>query len=135
MGAGMGTATANAGMGAATATSGGTIANAGAAGLGAMAERAGFAGGEGMNVGISPGVSQGFVGRDFDKGFASRGFDRDDFRFNNVGFGFNNFGFGGYGYPAFLPAYYGGDQGACYQACVNSGQYSPAQCGQMCYYA
>ena len=38
-------------------------------------------------------------------------------------------------YPVFVPANFGGDQGACYQACVNSGQYSPAQCGQMCYYA
>ncbi len=29
---------------------------------------------------------------------------------------------------------FGGDQGACYQACVNSGEYSRAECGQMCYY-
>jgi hypothetical protein len=36
-------------------------------------------------------------------------------------------------YPVFVPANYGGNQGACYQACVNSGQYSHAQCGQMCY--
>jgi hypothetical protein len=38
-------------------------------------------------------------------------------------------------YPVYVPANFGGDQGACYQACVNSGQYSPAQCGQWCYYA
>lgn len=38
-------------------------------------------------------------------------------------------------YPVYLPANFGGDQGACYQACVNSGQYGPAQCGQWCYYA
>lgn len=38
-------------------------------------------------------------------------------------------------YPVYVPANFGGDQGACYQACVNSGRYSPAQCGQMCYYA
>jgi hypothetical protein len=37
--------------------------------------------------------------------------------------------------PVYIPANFGGDQGACYQACVNSGQYSPAQCGQWCYYA
>jgi hypothetical protein len=45
----------------------------------------------------------------------------------------------GYGYPAaypvFVPANYGGNQGTCYEACVNSGQYSPSQCGQMCYTA
>jgi hypothetical protein len=45
----------------------------------------------------------------------------------------------GYNYPAayqtFIPVNYGGNQGACYQACVSSGQYSPAQCGQMCYTA
>ena len=38
-------------------------------------------------------------------------------------------------YPVYVPANFDGDQGACYQACVNSGQYSPSQCGQMCYYA
>ncbi len=38
-------------------------------------------------------------------------------------------------YPVYVPANYGGNQGACYQACVSSGQYSPAQCGQMCYTA
>jgi hypothetical protein len=45
----------------------------------------------------------------------------------------------GYNYPAAYPAFavanYGGNQGACYQACVGSGQNSPAQCGQMCYTA
>lgn len=38
-------------------------------------------------------------------------------------------------YPVYVPANFGGNQGACFQACVNSGQYHPAQCGQMCYYA
>ena len=39
------------------------------------------------------------------------------------------------GYPVYVPANFGYDQGACYQACVNSGQYSPEMCGRMCYYA
>ena len=37
-------------------------------------------------------------------------------------------------YPVFVPANYGGNAGACYQACLGSGQYAPAQCGQMCQY-
>ena len=138
MGAGMGGVSASSGPGGAMANAGmGTIASS-SSGLGGMnLGNHGFAG-DGMAVGVNPGFNMGINrGFDVDRGFINRGFDRDDFRFNN--FGFSSFGGGfypwwgaGYGYP-YNPAPYGGNQGACYQSCLNSGQYSPAQCGQMCY--
>jgi hypothetical protein len=104
----------------------------------------GFGGGIGGGIG---GGARGFAGD------GARGFDRGIGTFNDRGVAWhdndlarwhghwNYWGGGvpeyGYGYPAAYPVYvptnYGGDQGACYQACVSSGQYSPAQCGQMCY--
>jgi hypothetical protein len=76
---------------------------------------------------------KGWRGGKWDKDWDDRGkWDKDWYR-----------GGGGYpypiaypvAYPVYVPAQFGGDQGACYQACVNSGRYSPAECGQWCYYA
>lgn len=78
-------------------------------------------------------------GDDWKKGWPGGKWDKDWYRY---GGGYPGFA-PGYSYPVaypvaypvYVPAQFGGDQGACYQACVNSGRYPPAQCGQWCYYA